>query len=69
MLATFARPFPALLTGLVLFVAMRHFAKGAAMMIEDYARGSARKIAVIFVISLSYTITAVGLYALAKIAL
>lgn len=67
--ATFAQPFPALLTALVIFVGMRHFAKGATMMIEDYSRGSARKAAVILVISLSYAITAVGLYALAKLAL
>lgn len=68
-LATFSRPFPAILTGLVIFVGMRHFAKGATMMIEDYARGTARKLAVILVISISYAVTAVGLYALAKIAL
>ncbi|HEX9856875.1 MAG TPA: succinate dehydrogenase, hydrophobic membrane anchor protein [Paracoccaceae bacterium] len=68
-LAIFARPFPAILTGLVIFVGMRHFAKGATMMIEDYARGTARKLAVILVLSLSYAVTAVGLYALAKIAL
>jgi succinate dehydrogenase / fumarate reductase, membrane anchor subunit len=68
-LAIFSRPVPAILTGLVLFVGMRHFAKGATMMIEDYARGSAKKLAVILVISLSYGITAVGLYALARIAL
>ncbi len=68
-LATFARPFPALLTGLVVFVGMRHFAKGATMMIEDYARGSAKKLWVILVISISYAVTAVALFALAKIAL
>ena len=67
--ATFARPFPAILTGLVLFVGMRHFAKGAQMMIEDYARGTARKMAVIFVYSLSAVIVATGLFALVKIAL
>ena len=67
--ATFARPFPAILTGLVLFVSMRHFAKGATMMIEDYLRGAARKAAVIAAISLSYAIIAVGLFALAMIAL
>jgi succinate dehydrogenase / fumarate reductase membrane anchor subunit len=67
--ATFANPLVAILTGLVLFVGMRHFAKGATMMIEDYSRGSSRKAAVIFVISLSYAVTAVGLFALAKIAL
>lgn len=68
-LATFARPFPAILTALVLVVGMRHFAKGAQMMIEDYARGTARKMAVIFVYSLSAVIVATGLFALIKIAL
>jgi succinate dehydrogenase / fumarate reductase, membrane anchor subunit len=68
-LATFAQPFPAILTGLVIFVGMRHFAKGASMMIEDYAKGTARKMLIIFVISLSYVITATGLFALVKIAI
>ena len=68
-LAVFAQPFPAILTALVIFVGMRHFAKGASMMIEDYAKGSARKILIIFVTSLSYVITAAGLYALVKIAI
>ena len=68
-LATFARPFPAILTALVLIVAMRHFAKGATMMIEDYAHGSARKIAVMAVSALAGVIAATGLYALIKIAL
>lgn len=68
-LATFARPFPAILTGLVLVVAMRHFAKGATMMIEDYLRGSKRKAAIMFVQSLAAVIAAMGLYALIKIAL
>lgn len=67
--ATFARPFPAILTALVLVVGMRHFAMGAQMMIEDYARGTARKMAVIFVYSLAAVITATGLFALLKIAL
>jgi succinate dehydrogenase / fumarate reductase membrane anchor subunit len=68
-LATFSRPFPAILTGLVLVVAMRHFAKGATVMIEDYSHGSLRKGLVMFAISLSWVITATGLYALARIAL
>ena len=67
--ATFARPFPAILTGLVLFIGMRHFAKGAIMMIEDYVHSSARKGLVILAISLSYAITATGLFALVRIAL
>jgi succinate dehydrogenase / fumarate reductase membrane anchor subunit len=48
---------------------MRHFAKGATMMIEDYARGTSRKLALIAVYSLSAVITASGLFALIKIAL
>lgn len=68
-LATFAQPFPAILTALVLVVGMRHFAKGATVMIEDYLHGSARKIAVIFVISLATVTAATGLFAIAKIAL
>ncbi len=68
-LATFARPFPAILTGLVLVVAMRHFAKGATTMLQDYARGSSLKIGIVFVYSLSAVIAATGLFALIKIAL
>ena len=67
--ATFARPFPAILTALVIFIGMRHFAKGATMMIEDYTRGTTRRILVIFVIALSYAITATGLFAIARMAL
>jgi succinate dehydrogenase / fumarate reductase membrane anchor subunit len=67
--ATFSRPFPAILTGLFLLVAMRHFARGATMMIEDYARGTTRKALVIFVICLAWAVTATGLFALARIAL
>jgi succinate dehydrogenase / fumarate reductase membrane anchor subunit len=68
-LATFARPLPAILTALVLVVGMRHFAMGATTMIEDYLRGSARKAAVIFVTSLAWLIGATGIFALLKIAL
>ena len=68
-LATFARPFPAILTAMVLVVGMRHFAKGAQMMIEDYARGTARKLLIIADYSISSVIVATGLYALIRIAL
>jgi succinate dehydrogenase / fumarate reductase membrane anchor subunit len=68
-LATFARPFPAILTALMLVVGMRHFAMGATGMIEDYARGTSRRMLIIFVISLSWVIAATGLFALARIAL
>ena len=67
--AAFANPFTAILTALVLVVSMRHFAKGSAVMVEDYAHGTARKAGLIFVVSLSAVIATTGLYALIRIAL
>jgi succinate dehydrogenase / fumarate reductase membrane anchor subunit len=67
--AVFAHPFPAILTALVLFVGMQHFAKGATGMIEDYAKGATRRLLIILAISISYAIIATGLFALARIAL
>ena len=66
---TFSRPFPAILTALVLVIAMRHFAKGATSAIEDYLRGSARKSALIGIYSLAGLIAALGLWALVRILL
>ena len=68
-IATFSRPFPAILTGLVLIFGLQHFSKGAQMMIEDYFRKSTKKILIMSVIILSYGLTGFGLFALAKIAL
>lgn len=68
-LAFFSRPFIAILTGLTLVVSMRHFARGAQTMIEDYSQGTTRKALIIGAISLSWAVTATGLFALAKIAL
>ena len=67
--ATFGRPFPAILTALVLVVGMRHFIGGATVMIEDYARGTARKAAIIGVTCLGWAVAATGLFALARMAL
>ncbi|WP_103334499.1 succinate dehydrogenase, hydrophobic membrane anchor protein [Pseudotabrizicola formosa] len=67
--ATFSRPFPAILTALLLVVGMKHFASGAQMMIEDYAQGTARKVAVILVTCLAWVVAATGLFALARMAL
>ena len=67
--ATFARPFPAILTALVLVVSMRHFAKGSTTMLQDYAKGTALKSGIVFVYSLATVIAATGVYALIRIAL
>ena len=68
-LATFANPAMAILTGIVIFFGLRHFASGAQTMIEDYAQGGTRRALVILVTILSYGMIATGLFALAKIAL
>ncbi|WP_417719245.1 succinate dehydrogenase, hydrophobic membrane anchor protein [Salipiger sp.] len=68
-LATFQRPFPAILAGLTLFVGLQHFHKGARSMIEDYTRGSTRKLLIMAFVGVSYALTAAGLFAIAKIAL
>lgn len=63
------RPFPAIITGLALIVGMRHFAKGAKMMLEDYTDGVLREVLVIGATLLSYAIMAAGLYGLIIISL
>lgn len=68
-LAVFSNPLMAILTALVLFFGLRHFAAGAQTMIEDYSRGRTRRGLIIAVTILSYGMIAVGLFALAKIAL
>ncbi len=68
-MATFARPFPAIVTALTLAVGMHHFRLGAAVWIDDYLRGTARKAALIAAAVFSYGALATGLFALARIAL
>jgi succinate dehydrogenase / fumarate reductase membrane anchor subunit len=68
-LAAFSHPGMAILTGLVIFFGLRHFASGAQTMIEDYSHGSTRRGLIIAVTVLCYGLIATGLFALAKIAL
>lgn len=67
--ATFGDPFPAILTGLILVVGLRHYIGGASVMIEDYTQGTARKLALIGVTSLGWIVGATGLFALVRLAL
>lgn len=67
--ATFANPFMAILTGLFLFVGMRHFAKGAQTAIEDYTHGFKREALIMLANAVSYLVIAGGFYALVKLAL
>ena len=65
----FARPVPAIVTALILIVGMQHFRKGMQTVLEDYTKGSTRKALIMITATLSYGLTATGLFALAKIAL
>ena len=60
---------PAIVTALILVVGMRHFAMGATTMLEDYSKGTTRKMLIIGAGALATVIAATGLFALAKIAL
>jgi succinate dehydrogenase / fumarate reductase, membrane anchor subunit len=68
-LETFANPFAAIVTALILVVGMRHFAMGATTMIEDYAQGTTRKMLIIGAVSLAWAIATTGIFALVRIAL
>lgn len=68
-LAYFARPFPAVVAALFIVVGFMHFKNGIRMVIEDYIDGTAREYSLIVTTCLSYAAAAVGLFALAKIAL
>lgn len=68
-LAYFGRPFPAIVAAMTIAVGFYHFKNGAQVLIEDYTGGFARKALIIAVVCLSYSAAAVGLFAIARIAL
>ncbi|MBD9525937.1 MULTISPECIES: succinate dehydrogenase, hydrophobic membrane anchor protein [Paracoccus] len=68
-LAYFARPFPALITGLFVIVGMLHFIKGTRIMIDDYFQGGVRKGAIILSVIFGWAVIATAVYALARMGL
>ena len=67
--AYFAHPFPALIAALTLIVGFEHLQSGAQVLIEDYVHGLAQKITIILIKCISYGLMAMGLFAIAKLAL
>jgi succinate dehydrogenase / fumarate reductase membrane anchor subunit len=67
--AYFARPFPAIVAALTIWVSMVHFKAGVRILIEDYVHGFAREFWIIAITCVSYAIMATGLFAIAKMAL
>lgn len=68
-LARFARPFPAIVTGLTLVVGFHHFRQGVQALIEDYTHGLTRHLLIVGAVCLSYGAMATGLFALVRLAL
>jgi succinate dehydrogenase / fumarate reductase membrane anchor subunit len=68
-IAYFAHPFPAMIAALTLIVGFEHFQSGAQVLIEDYVHGLAQKITIILIKCISYGLMAMGLFAIAKLAL
>ena len=67
--AYYARPWPAIVAVLTLVVGFKHFNDGAQTLIEDYVHGTAQKVTIILVTCLSYGAAAVGVFAIARLAL
>jgi len=67
--AYLSRPFPAIVTALMLVVGFDHFRHGVQVAIEDYAQGLTRKALIIAMTCVSYGAMAVGLFAIARLAL
>lgn len=67
--AHFAKPFPAIVTGLMIWISMMHFKNGARTMIEDYVHGYMREFYIIAATVAAYAIAATGVFAILKMAL
>ncbi|MBU0780404.1 MULTISPECIES: succinate dehydrogenase, hydrophobic membrane anchor protein [Loktanella] len=67
--AYYQRPFPAIVALLTIAVGFIHFRGGVQTLIEDYVHGTAKKVAIIAMICLSYTAAAAGVLAVASLAL
>ncbi len=67
--AYYGRPFPAIVAGLTILVTFKHFNDGVQTLLEDYVHGLAQKISIIAMTCISYGAAAVGIFALARLAL
>jgi succinate dehydrogenase / fumarate reductase membrane anchor subunit len=68
-IAYFSQPFPAIVSALMIVVGFMHFKTGVQAVWEDYTHGTVREIGIVLTTCLSYGAAAVGVFAIAKIAL
>lgn len=68
-LAYYGHPIPAIIMALSLIVIINHVMQEALTAIEDYVHGNAQMLTLIAVKGISYTLIAVGLFAVGRMAL
>lgn len=68
-IAYYQRAFPAIVAALTFIVGFKHFNDGVQVLIEDYVHGVWEKILILLMNCLSYGAAAVGVFAVAKLAL
>ncbi len=68
-LAYFGRPFPAIVTLLAILVVINHTMMEVISAVEDYVHGNAQKLTLMAVQFFGYTLMAVGVFAVARLAL
>ncbi|MEM9584574.1 MAG: succinate dehydrogenase, hydrophobic membrane anchor protein [Pseudomonadota bacterium] len=68
-LAYYTHPFPAIVTALTLVVSVFHLTHEAQAAVEDYMHGVSQKLTLIALTGFAYTLVAVGLFAIARLAL
>ncbi|MEH6646136.1 succinate dehydrogenase, hydrophobic membrane anchor protein [Sulfitobacter sp.] len=67
--AYYSRPFPAIIAALTIAVSFKHFNDGVQTLIEDYVHGLAQKVSIVVMTCISYGAAAVGIFAIARLAL
>ena len=67
--AYYSRPFPAIVAALTILVTFKHFNDGVQTLLEDYVHGLAQKVSIIVMTCISYGAAAVGIFAIARLAL
>ncbi|WP_298860406.1 succinate dehydrogenase, hydrophobic membrane anchor protein [uncultured Sulfitobacter sp.] len=67
--AYYSRPFPAIIAALTILVTFKHFNDGVQTLLEDYVHGLAQKVSIVVMTCISYGAAAVGIFAIAKLAL
>lgn len=67
--AYYAHPFPAIIAALTIAVSFKHFNDGVQTLLEDYVHGVAQKVMIVVMTCISYGAAAIGIFAVARLAL